>query len=195
MPPTVHSRQPRGYGGRTVTLHLVLPLSGGSMTTTDSKYSAQSPESTEAADLDVKFEKVLREAQTRVAVAPLATEESIRAGNAALTLAEEAAARTVLERVARHELITEDEFAKRLSVSGKWIADAIADHRLFIMSGPAEVKYFPAFYGDPTLERHLLERVCEEMGTFPGRRSTISSRASRRFCGPRRRSRLSGTGC
>lgn len=109
--------------------------------------------------LDVKLEKILRDAP-----APLTTEESIRAGKAAMKLGWQNAASTLLERITRRELIPEEEFAKRLQVTGEWIAAALVDGRLFFFQGPEGGKYFPAFYGDTTLERYALEEVCVHLG-------------------------------
>ncbi|PWF43652.1 hypothetical protein [Massilia glaciei] len=107
--------------------------------------------------LDAKLEKVLQEALTDGPAAPMTMEESIRAGNAAMKQGRENAAKTLLDRITRNELITEEEFAKRLGVSCMWIAGALADGRLFYFLGPDEVKYFAAFYGDTTLDRRALE--------------------------------------
>ena len=136
------------------------------MATTKSPNTPASTEALEAAALDAKFEKVLREALTGRAAVPMATEESIRAGKAAMKVGRENAAKTLSERIARHELVTEDEMAARLHVGREWIAGALADHRLFFFLGPDEVKYFPAFYGDTTLELRALEEVCRKLGNL-----------------------------
>jgi hypothetical protein len=154
------------------------------MTTTNGQLThAESADSAEAASLDAKSEKVLREALTARAAVPMATEESIRAGKAAMKLGRKNAARTLLERIARYELITEEKFTKRLGVSGEWIAEALADHRLFLFLGPDEVKYLPAFYGDLTIDRHTLEEVGAMLGgTWQALRNIISTRGGRRSC-------------
>lgn len=137
------------------------------MATRKSPNTPASTEALEAAALDAKFENVLREARARGAAAPMATAESIRAGKAAMKLVRKNAARTLLERIARYELITEEKFMKRLGVSFEWIAGALADGRLFFFRGPDEVKYFPAFYGDTTLELRAVGEVCKQMGNLP----------------------------
>lgn len=134
--------------------------------TADSQATAESSEALEAVALDAKLEKVLQDALTDGPAAPMTTEESIRAGRAAMKLGRENASRTLLERITRHELIPEEEFAKRLGVPSEWIAGALADGRLFFFLGPDEVKYFPAFYGDATLPLRALEAVCSKMGNL-----------------------------
>jgi hypothetical protein len=130
----------------------------------DGPSAAKAAEWAEAAAIDARFEKVLQEAQSCGAPTPMTTKESIRAGKAAMKQGEANAAKSLLERIARHELVTEEEFAIRLGVSREWIADALANHRLFLFLGPKEVKYFPAFYCDTTIDRRSLEEVCEQMG-------------------------------
>ena len=134
--------------------------------TADSQATAESSEALEAVALDAKLEKILQDALTDGPAAPMATQESIRAGKAAMKQGRENAANTLLERITRHELIPEEEFAKRLGVRDGWIAGALADGRLFFFLGPDEVKYFPDFYGDSTLPLHALEAVCSKMGNL-----------------------------
>ena len=83
-----------------------------------------------------------------------------------MKLGEANAAKTLLERISRRELITEEAFAKRLGVSREWIAEALEDHRLFLFLGPDEVKYFPALYGDLTIDRHTLEEARAMLGNL-----------------------------
>lgn len=118
----------------------------------------------EARALDAKLEKILCEALTDGVATPMATEESIRAGKAAMQLGRENAAKTLLARIASHELVTETELAARLHVDRGWIAGALAGFRLFSFRGPDEAWYFPAFYGDATLDRQALEHVCVQLG-------------------------------
>lgn len=125
-------------------------------------------QSVEAAALDAKVANILREAQTRVSAAPLATGESIRAGKAAMNLGREKAARVLLERIARHELITGDTLATRLHVTNEWIANALADHRLFYFLGPNDVKYYPAFFASADIDHQALEHVTAKLGHVPG---------------------------
>lgn len=120
-----------------------------------------------AAALDAKFAKVLQDACTRGATAPMTTAASIRAGKAAMKLGRENAARALLERIAHHELITNGELATRLRVTAEWITSALADHRLFFFLNADDVKYFPSFYGDTTLDREALEQVSVMLGDVP----------------------------
>lgn len=122
----------------------------------------------ESAAVDIKFEEVLRRAQMRGTASPMTTAASIRSGKAAMKRGRENAAKGLHERIARNELITEDEFMTRLGVSGGCIACALADLRLFYFLGPDEVKYFPAFYGDSSLDRNALEQVSAKLGHVPG---------------------------
>jgi hypothetical protein len=139
------------------------------MTTTNGRLShAELSEADEVAALGAKFEKVLRDARTRGAAAPMATEESISAGNATMKLGRENAAKTLLTRITSHVLVTEDDLAARLHVNREWIVSALGDHRLFSFLGPDEVRYFPAFYGDSTLHRGALKAVCSKLGNLPG---------------------------
>lgn len=74
----------------------------------------------------------------------------------------------LLERIARKELITEDEFRKKLGVNRKWAAEALNANRLFSMQTPSGETVYPAFYGDPTYERQALEQVCKKLGNLSG---------------------------
>lgn len=74
----------------------------------------------------------------------------------------------LLERIARNELITEDELRKKMGVNRKWIGEAVKANRLFYVRTPAGEHFYPAFYGDPAYERQALEVICEKLGQLPG---------------------------
>ncbi len=126
------------------------------------------PEEVEAAAVDAKVDEILRLARERPSDAPLATEESIRAGAEYMRQVRQDAMTTLLARIERKDFVPRDELRELLGVNDEWITDALADNRLFFVLGPSEVHYFPSFYADAIFDREALESVCHKLGDLSG---------------------------
>ena len=118
----------------------------------------------EALAVDAKLQAILTDGPSR----PMRTEQSIREGEAHVEQGRRNAVITLLERIARKELITEDELRKMLGVSRKWVTDAVTTNRLFRMQTPAGEDFYPAFYGNPYYGQQSLAMVCQKLGDLPG---------------------------
>lgn len=122
----------------------------------------------DATAVDAKVQNILRSSRALGATVPDVTEQSIREGEAYMEKTRRDAVITLLERVARKELISEDELRKKLGVNRKWIPEAVTANRLFYMQTPAGGTFYPAFFGNPAYNRHSLEIICEKLGNLPG---------------------------
>lgn len=85
---------------------------------------------------DRKVEKTLREARNRRPV-PMMTEKSIRNGEKFMEKMNRTAQATLLSRIERKELITQDELILRLGGNRRWVKDALKAGRLFSLQGPS----------------------------------------------------------
>lgn len=107
-------------------------------------------------------------AETSTVTTPAVAELAAGQGTGLMEQMQRDAVIFLLERIARKELITEDEFRKKAGVSRKWIAEAVKADRLFFMRSPSGENFYPSFYGDPAYERQSLELICEKLGRRPG---------------------------
>jgi hypothetical protein len=113
---------------------------------------------------------IVRASQSEIAeaAAVVATEQFIREGKAHIEKMNRNSELTMLERIARNELIAEAELTRNLGDKLEWLSDAEKANRIFSMQRPSGEMYYPAFYGAPTYDRQSLEMVCEKLGNPPG---------------------------
>lgn len=128
----------------------------------------KTPEEIRAAAEDVKVEAILREAREREFDSPMATEESIRAGEEHMRQGRLNAIKTLYGRIDRKELVSKSEFRTLLGVTDQWIESALADNRLFVCSAPDKESYFPAFFADRTVPLSAFEVVSQALVDLPG---------------------------
>lgn len=111
-------------------------------------------------------ETVVRRAREQ-STKPMATEESIRKGQAYVARMNEDADRALRQRIADGELIASKALQQRAGITRQSISRAMKEGRLFAIVGPAGTAYYPAFYADPKCDRYLIERVAKQLGDLP----------------------------
>ena len=113
-----------------------------------------------------KVEKILRDARNRP-LAPMVTEQSVREGAALMAEFRKGSAAALARRIKNKELLTRAELVERLDGNSRWVTSALRGERLFSVQAPSGVGYFPAFYGDPSIDRRELGRVAKVLSGLP----------------------------
>lgn len=116
---------------------------------------------------DRAFEKILREALSRPP-APMTTAKSIRDGEKLRAEMHAISQATLMSRIERGELITQDELITRLGGNRRWVRDALKSGGLFTFQAPSGVEYFPSFFADAAVDRRSLGRVVRVLTGLPG---------------------------
>lgn len=116
--------------------------------------------------IDAAVDRALAKArQGQLPVQP--TPESIRQGEEIMAQARINAALNLSERIQRGEYIRLDQLRITWPVKCTTIDKAVDVGRLFVVIGPSGENYYPAFYGDPSLDRRVLEKVSKALGALP----------------------------
>lgn len=116
---------------------------------------------------EIMVERILREARSR-APGPMVTDKSIREGEKFMAKMRRASEATLLSRIERGELVTEDELITRLEGNRWWVRNALKAARLFSLQAPSGVDYFPSFFADSTYDRRAVGRVSKVLALLPG---------------------------
>jgi hypothetical protein len=74
----------------------------------------------------------------------------------------------VVEATSEIALISSTEMQKRTHQNRQALASAVANRRLFQVTGPHGRKYYPAFFSDPRYQRAHLEAVTQALGALSG---------------------------
>lgn len=69
--------------------------------------------------------------------------------------------------VANGSLIRSAEICNALGVSRQAMNKAVTAHRLFFLQSSG-IRFYPAFFADPSLNRRHLEKVCKALGNLSG---------------------------
>ncbi len=112
-------------------------------------------------------EKILREARSRPP-APMVTEKSIRDGERFMAEMHRASEATLLSRIERGELITQDELVTRVGGNRRWVNNALKAGRVFSLQAPSGGGYFPSFFAESSYDRRALGRVSKVLPRLPG---------------------------
>ena len=71
------------------------------------------------------------------------------------------------QQIASADLLTSAELSARLEFSTAALTAAVKAKRMFALKGPGGRNVYPAFFGDKSLDRSVLERVSKQLGDLP----------------------------
>lgn len=126
-----------------------------------------SEEEAEAVRIDWLADEQLRQAKLR-SNKPMATAESIRAGEIGMKRGQKAHDAAVLKRIESKALITAGELQDAWKAAPESVRTALRDQRLFTIESPAGVPYFPSFYAEPEkYDLGALGRVSQALENLP----------------------------
>jgi hypothetical protein len=72
-------------------------------------------------------------------------------------------AETVRQQIETKELLTAVEFCEALKEDIDWLEDALGECRVFSITGPGGLSYYPAFFVDPVIRREHIEAVMRRL--------------------------------
>lgn len=119
-----------------------------------------------AAAEDVKVAAILRRTRT----APMesdANPNSARRSAEFMAKMRLGSERALARRIQSRELVSKDEFIVMLGGRRRWVNDALKDGRLFYLTAPSGLEYFPAVFADARYERRALGRVAKALDGLP----------------------------
>lgn len=109
------------------------------------------------------------EEEQQGASAPAAAERNKRVSTADFMAQFEQQEQTQRAQDVKSErLVSGAEMRQRLQVSAQALSAALKKKRIFALVGPSGDYVYPAFFADLTLDRRILERVCQVLGDLPG---------------------------
>lgn len=97
----------------------------------------------------------------------VATQASIAANEKIMKTLHAGAAKKLIGRIRRKELITKEELIERLGGNRRWVNSALRAGRLFSLQEPSGTEYFPAFFADCSHRRRSLGRVSYALNELP----------------------------
>ncbi len=133
---------------------------------------------------DVKVAAILRRAR----VVPKESEvkpESARQNAEFMAKMRLGTARALVRRIKSRELVSKDQLIVMLEGKRRWVSEALKAGRLFSLTGPSGVEYFPAFFADDAYDRRSLGKVTQALEGLPDQ--------SKYFFFTRRSTRLKAT--
>lgn len=116
---------------------------------------------------DVKVAAILRRART----APMESDASpdvARQSADFMTKMRLGSERALARRIQSRELITKGDLVVMLSGRRRWVNAALRAGRLFSLTGPSGIEYFPAFVADDSYELKAFGRVTKALQGIPG---------------------------
>lgn len=119
-----------------------------------------------AAAEDVKVAAILRRTRTAPKKSDANPDSARRSAEfmAKMRLGSEQA---LARRIERNELVSKDEFIAMLGGRRRWVNEALKAGRLFSLTAPSGLEYFPAFYADDSYELRALGRVAKVLKGLP----------------------------
>jgi len=114
-----------------------------------------------------KVQAILAEARRRPQTV-VATPASIAANEKIMKALHAGAAKKLIGRIRRKELLTKEELIERLGGNRRWVNSALRAGRLFSLQAPSGTEYFPAFFADCSHRRRSLGLVAHALGGLPG---------------------------
>ena len=97
----------------------------------------------------------------------VATAASIAANTNVMKALRAGAAKGLIGRIRRNELITKAELIERLGGNRRWVNSALRAGRLFSLQAQSGTEYFPAFFADCSHRRRSLGRVAYALNGLP----------------------------
>jgi hypothetical protein len=116
---------------------------------------------------DVKVAGILRRARTRP-VESDANPDVARRSAEFMTNMRLGSERALARRIQSRELVTKGDLVAMLSGRRRWVNAALRAGRLFSLTGPSGIEYFPAFVADDSYELKALGRVTKALQGIPG---------------------------
>lgn len=116
---------------------------------------------------DVKVAAILRRART----APIESDASpdlSRRSEEFMTEMRLGSEQALARRIESKELVSKDEFIAMLGDRRRWVNEALKAGRLFYLTAPSGLEYFPAFFADARYKRRALGRVAKALDGIPG---------------------------
>lgn len=98
----------------------------------------------------------------------VATAASIAANTKVMKALHAGAAKGLIGRIRRKELITKAALIERLGGNRRWVNSALGAGRLFSLQAQSGIEYFPAFFADCSPQRRKLGRVAHALYGLPG---------------------------
>lgn len=114
-----------------------------------------------------KVQAILAEARRRPPTV-VATPASIAANQKIMKALHAGAAKKLIGRIRRKELLTKEELIERLGGNRRWVNRALRAGRLFSLQAPSGTEYFPTFFADCAHRRRSLGRVAHALNGLPG---------------------------
>lgn len=128
----------------------------------------------------VKVAAILRRARTRLMESDANPDSARRSAEfmAKMRLGSE---RALARRIESKELVSKDELIAMLGGRRRWVNEALKAGRLFSLTPPSGLEYFPAFYAEDSYELRALGRVAKVLKGLPSESryfffTTISNR-------------------
>lgn len=128
----------------------------------------------------LKVAAILRRARTR----PMESDgnpDSARRGAEFMTKMRLGSERALARHIESKELVSKDELIAMLGGRRRWVTEALKAGRLFSLTAPSGIEYFPAFYSDDSCELRAIGRVAKVLKGCPVNRGTFFTTISKRL--------------
>lgn len=125
------------------------------------------PEVVAAAEAESAKVQAILDVAAKLPPTDVATAASIAANAKIMKALHAGAAKKLIGRVRRKELLTKEELIERLGGNRRWVNSALKAGRLFSLQTQLGTEYFPAFFADCARRRRSLGRVAYALNGLP----------------------------